>query len=96
MRSSSFISFLLFFFFSLFALVSSLPEPVNEGARELIARGGWDDGCDKKQGWGKCDDGHCCHEKETCCGKACCAYGEYCVQYEWDWKCCKDKDCKKW
>ncbi|KAG8707902.1 hypothetical protein FRC11_006992 [Ceratobasidium sp. 423] len=96
MRSFTFISYLLFFFFGLFAIVSALPEPVDDTTSELVARGGWDDKCWEKQGWNKCDDNHCCQDKETCCGKQCCAWGEYCVQKDWDWKCCKDKDGKNW
>ncbi|KAG8748185.1 hypothetical protein FRC11_012104, partial [Ceratobasidium sp. 423] len=75
MRSFTFISYLLFFFFGLFAIVSALPEPVDDSTLELVARGGWDDECWKKDGWNKCDGHHCCKHHDVCCGKKCCKYG---------------------
>ncbi|KAG8758073.1 hypothetical protein FRC11_004070 [Ceratobasidium sp. 423] len=64
MRSSTFITHLLFFF-GLSSVISALPEPVDDTTRELAARGGWDDKCWEKHGWNKCKDNHCCRDKEA-------------------------------
>ncbi|KAB5588118.1 hypothetical protein CTheo_8440 [Ceratobasidium theobromae] len=39
MRASTFLSYLFFLFFTMFAVTSALPEPVGKGAGELLARG---------------------------------------------------------
>ncbi|KAB5590898.1 putative effector protein [Ceratobasidium theobromae] len=42
MHASTFISYLLFFFFAMFAVTSALPEPLDKKTGELLARDGTD------------------------------------------------------